>query len=107
MLQALIISIIALIIFAVMSKKMPVTAMLCVAFLSFWGCTYVFTSCESMPQRIEIDTPTPPQMPSVDVQKTDGGVFIPEQDFILLVQYIEKMKGYGKELNAVIDYYKE
>lgn len=62
--------------------------------------------CASMPQRTEIQLPVQPEMPVVHAEKADGGVFIPEKDFITLVQYVEKMKGHVKELNAVIEYYK-
>lgn len=62
--------------------------------------------CASMPQRTEIQLPVQPEIPVVHAKKADGGVFIPEKDFITLVQYVEKMKGHVKELNAVIEYYK-
>lgn len=66
----------------------------------------VILGCKSAPQKVEIPLPAEPKMPAVYAAKVDGGILISEKDFVALVQYIERMKGHAKELNACVKYYK-
>ena len=67
----------------------------------------ISTACLSSPKKIEIPKPVQPEFPNIRAVRVDGGVKLSEQDFVKLVHYMEKMKGYAAELNVVIDYYKE
>lgn len=66
----------------------------------------LFFSCRSIPQRVQVSIPEAPKKPIINAEKVENGVLIQENEFVELVQYIEKMRIHVKELNAYIQYYR-